>query len=1190
MAKRGQGLRRPVFYADPKQFEKTQELVNNFLPCLRSWLEAIVKAANFMDEDAMGVDLQDLLRVQNHVILTRRSLQQVGVMLCKFQEAGTEVRNLTSLGIVFNFEELQVHDDEKRPLDNFQDVFQQFIGLHPGIELAQQEDEEDPQMSSWMHLLEGLNEDVPCELRRQRLLRLQSALKRRGTSLGDPSPEVLELATTLLLPQLLHSKALTFSPGYDSARSVRSAREASYVAILPNVALGEIEGPELRYSFVTSSQTFVTCMVNMSFRAYLEDPTNWYSCLLALALLTRISSELSGRLLHTDAALCVFDVLKEVQMQLTRQREEVLAATGRMTRLHLPQVPQPVATPSTASRNLGMDWTPPSWSPVEEPKVDESLGEDHPLSVPSEMPHCSSASDEREPPETGSGASPASSVPPSLSIDVMDLAAPLRWPMQAIKGSLGLGRPSVPPLNLDAAKLVAGDPRDAPSTTQRLKTLSSSRLSRRLKMEAQRTPAPNHCFFSCTTASNNFGDVFMESGRFTVTPFVGLQNPLLARKPNFGGPKVQAGDDLAKMLGEAALLADLGPLLRMKQEKAVQEAVEKRSVSSNGTSGSEAQQTTASLANRIASQESLLSAFSGTPRDAQVTARRPAPYRRIRLHACLVLEGLCQCIPSGSAAFFEVPVSEIFEMLQSSCSRAGACSFSLDDQPVQLPIQAPSVVDLLPVARLERLQRLAGRLCVSSRCVCGADNGRDNDACSPCTCLDDPTASCLWQLLAEHGRQVDIKVAKAAPTPPSCRMEEVQEVNFDDPAERHFPPHGFGKWQWHQRLGMDSFLKMLATSLTQTLSQLKGAQRAGTAGPDVIMSLQHRLSATLRLTARYLRTSTPSPRLVLAHRVLSTPLAALKTYLASGMAELDRGERGGTNAGATRAVVCFAEALVGIMLLGVRSSGGVQGQLGHLLLVLLLDFPVPLHRKGPPLSSRPANSLQFKGLPSTPMSTEPDANASVPTKLPFTKDASHGFSKGKGRCRLCAIHKLLVAEEIIYGLYAVGSLTEEYELLPGDSLVAAGMVGYAGPFAGEYRQSFEKLWLSTEDNEGITHKQGVIIQQWAVCGLPNDNLSVENGIIIATARRWPLMIDPQRQANKYIKLYGKMASEQGMGAVLTGSSLDLPGLRLGIQFGKWILLENIGEALDPALEPVLQQQKIRDGTSFVIKLGDKNVP
>ena len=26
-----------------------------------------------------------------------------------------------------------------------------------------------------------------------------------------------------------------------------------------------------------------------------------------------------------------------------------------------------------------------------------------------------------------------------------------------------------------------------------------------------------------------------------------------------------------------------------------------------------------------------------------------------------------------------------------------------------------------------------------------------------------------------------------------------------------------------------------------------------------------------------------------------------------------------------------------------------------------------------------------------------------------------------------------------------------------------GMVGYAGPFAGEFRQHFEKLWLNTEE-------------------------------------------------------------------------------------------------------------------------------
>lgn len=42
----------------------------------------------------------------------------------------------------------------------------------------------------------------------------------------------------------------------------------------------------------------------------------------------------------------------------------------------------------------------------------------------------------------------------------------------------------------------------------------------------------------------------------------------------------------------------------------------------------------------------------------------------------------------------------------------------------------------------------------------------------------------------------------------------------------------------------------------------------------------------------------------------------------------------------------------------------------------------------------------------------------------------------------------------------------------------------------------------------------------------------------------------------------------------------LRNLELAIQFGKWVLLENIGEELDPALEPILLQQKIRSGSGY----------
>ena len=124
--------------------------------------------------------------------------------------------------------------------------------------------------------------------------------------------------------------------------------------------------------------------------------------------------------------------------------------------------------------------------------------------------------------------------------------------------------------------------------------------------------------------NSSSGAVFQESGRFTVTPFVNMSyrlvQPELRKGPDgdtnrpsvpLEGACVPA-EKLAKMLGESCLMADLGPLLRMKQEKAVQEAVEKRSTSSD------TQQTTASYVNRVASQESLFSACTPTPREAEM--------------------------------------------------------------------------------------------------------------------------------------------------------------------------------------------------------------------------------------------------------------------------------------------------------------------------------------------------------------------------------------------------------------------------------------------------------------------------------------------------------------------------------------------------------------------------------------------
>lgn len=184
----------------------------------------------------------------------------------------------------------------------------------------------------------------------------------------------------------------------------------------------------------------------------------------------------------------------------------------------------------------------------------------------------------------------------------------------------------------------------------------------------------------------------------------------------------------------------------------------------------------------------------------------------------------------------------------------------------------------------------------------------------------------------------------------------------------------------------------------------------------------------------------------------------------------------------------------------------------------------------------------------------------------------------------------------------VKSLGERQDLLIGDCLVAAGMVSYSGPFTSHYRQELEEDWreqikkLNIKHSHGITMRQvlgdDVTIRVWSIAGLPNDNLSIENGIVMFKSRRWPLMIDPQTQANKFVKNLGKNPDviNTGLDVFKLSEGNLLRNLEIAITYGKWVLLENIGEELDPALEPILLQQKVKMGSSYTIKIGDKNVP
>ena len=49
----------------------------------------------------------------------------------------------------------------------------------------------------------------------------------------------------------------------------------------------------------------------------------------------------------------------------------------------------------------------------------------------------------------------------------------------------------------------------------------------------------------------------------------------------------------------------------------------------------------------------------------------------------------------------------------------------------------------------------------------------------------------------------------------------------------------------------------------------------------------------------------------------------------------------------------------------------------------------------------------------------------------------------------------------------------------------------------------------------------VKIRDWTIDGLPNDTFSIDNGIMVSNARRWPLFIDPQHHQGLWT--FGTMA-------------------------------------------------------------------
>jgi dynein heavy chain len=201
----------------------------------------------------------------------------------------------------------------------------------------------------------------------------------------------------------------------------------------------------------------------------------------------------------------------------------------------------------------------------------------------------------------------------------------------------------------------------------------------------------------------------------------------------------------------------------------------------------------------------------------------------------------------------------------------------------------------------------------------------------------------------------------------------------------------------------------------------------------------------------------------------------------------------------------------------------------------------------------------------------------------------------KGRLQRADVLTLGLADEGVRWRETVVTIRTEIVNLTGDVFLSAAAISYYGPFTGVYRNDIVDHWLEACRGAGIPCGDSfdlravmgnpVTIRSWNLQGLPADSVSVNNGVMTVRGKRWPLMIDPQAQGNKWIKKKeGKELKNLKM-----GHSKMLLILEQCIRMGSPLLMEDIGESLDPALEPVLLKAVFENQGRLQIKLGDQDV-
>ncbi|EEY63593.1 dynein heavy chain, outer arm [Phytophthora infestans T30-4] len=186
---------------------------------------------------------------------------------------------------------------------------------------------------------------------------------------------------------------------------------------------------------------------------------------------------------------------------------------------------------------------------------------------------------------------------------------------------------------------------------------------------------------------------------------------------------------------------------------------------------------------------------------------------------------------------------------------------------------------------------------------------------------------------------------------------------------------------------------------------------------------------------------------------------------------------------------------------------------------------------------------------------------------------------------------------------------ERKQHLVGDCALAAAFLCYCGPFNREYRDLLLRERIpaelgaiptpnsATKPSFTIPLTRGLALEEfladagsvsdWKLQGLPSDPLSIQNGMLVARAPRFPLLIDPQGQALSWV-LRREAERLPTMGVVSVSSPKLREILEHCVGEGKALVLDGVdGADPDPLMANVLDKNFIVRAKGKFVKIMDR---